>query len=82
MDQVEFYRVSCADFFDFTVAGPDRFNIEANLFENRLGSPNVSANVVITNQSDIIRACLFFELELADDVIADRVVGDMMTQRL
>ena len=82
MDQVQLDRVGGGNLLQLAVTGPDRLDVQADLFQQRLGRPDVAADVVVADQGDVVRALRFGELAGADDIVADRVVGDMMAERL
>ena len=50
--------------------------------EQRLGRPGVAADVVLADQGDVVGADRLLELAGLDDVVADRVVADVVTERL
>ena len=82
MDQVELHLTGSGDLFDFAIAGPDALDVKADFFEDRCGCPDITADVVVTNQGDIVGTGRFNEFALADDIIADRIVGDMVAKGL
>jgi len=71
VDQVELNGMGGGNFFQFAVAGPDRFDIEAYLFEQSLGRPDVAADVIIADERDVIRCGGLGEFASFNDVVAN-----------
>jgi len=82
VDQVKLDGMGGSYFFQFAIAGPDRFDIEADLLQQRLCTPHIATDVVIADEGDIVGALRFGKLTGTDNVVANGIVGDVVSQRL
>ncbi len=64
------------------VAGPLRDDPQPHLLEDSPRSPGVPADVVVADDRDVVGRGLDVGGLLVEDVVADRVVGDVVAQRL
>jgi len=82
VNKVQFNLMGCGNLFQLAIPSPGSLDVQTDFFQQRRGCPDVAADVVIADQRDVIGAGWFGKLAGFDDVIADCVVGDMVTERL
>src|SRR5271166_332968 len=70
---------------DAAVAGPLCDHAQAHFLEQNARGPGVSADVVVADDRDVVGRlleCRGLPVELLEDVVPDRIVGDMMAKGL
>ena len=80
VDQVQLDLMSGGDLFQFAVAGPDRLDVQTDLFQQCLGRPDIATDIVVADQRDVVWRGRFGKLTGLDDVVTDRIVGNMVSQ--
>ena len=82
VDEVELGLGRVGELGHRRVAGPLRDDAQPHLLEDPPRSPGVSADVVVADDRDVVGRRLDLGRLLVEDVVADRVVGDVVAQRL
>src|SRR5208283_2186987 len=81
VDQIQFRLMRNPYLIDGSVSSPLGNDAQAHFLKYLSGGPCIAADVIIADEGDIIRRCCF-ERPLSENVISDRVVCDMVAQRL
>src|SRR3954463_3294031 len=65
-----------------SVAGPVADNPQADFLQQDAAAPGVTTDVVVADDVDVVWAGLVLGFGLVEHPVTDRVVGDVMAQRL